>query len=205
MAHLLESIGVALAAFVSTNLDDIFLLIGLFSDRQFRPRQVVAGQFLGIGLLFVVATGCALMALTVPGAWLGLLGFVPVFLGVVRLRAARRDAGPGGSDNAAPGDPRPRTGRWSDLPVAAIAAVTVANGGDNLGVYIPVFATRLRQLAVVAGVFAVMTGLWCAAAFWLTHHPRIGARVRRFGGAVLPFVLIALGLSILSRALPLLR
>ena len=49
-------------------------------------------------------------------------------------------------------------------------------------------------------VFAGMTGLWCLLGRWLVGHPRPGAALGRHGQAVLPFVLIALGLYVLSDA-----
>ena len=82
----------------------------------------------------------------------------------------------------------------------AVALVTMANGGDNLGVYIPVFSREPAWVPVYAAVFAVMTALWCAAGYWLVNHPIIGARIRKYGHVALPFVLIGLGLHILADA-----
>jgi cadmium resistance protein CadD (predicted permease) len=56
-----------------------------------------------------------------------------------------------------------------------------------------------------AAVFAVMTAVWCAAGYWLVHHPIVGARIRQYGHIALPFVLIMLGSHILSDARGLLR
>jgi cadmium resistance protein CadD (predicted permease) len=42
--------------------------------------------------------------------------------------------------------------------VFAVAAVTVANGGDNLALYIPVFASSLQAIPIYVRTFAVMTG-----------------------------------------------
>ncbi len=198
MTHPIEAISTAAAVFTSSNLDDIFLLVALFSDPKLRPRQVVLGQYLGIALLFVGSTVCALAALAVPEAWLGLLGIGPLWLGVSRLRALWRNE----NEETASAEP---SSRWAQLPALAVATLTVANGGDNLGIYIPVFATRPRQLPIFAVVFAALVGVWCALAYGLTRHPRIGKHIQRYGRAALPFVLIALGLWILSRSLPLLR
>jgi cadmium resistance protein CadD (predicted permease) len=79
-----------------------------------------------------------------------------------------------------------------------VAAVTLANGGDNLGVYIPLFAREPSHIPLYAAVFAVMTALWCHAGYRLVHHSALGNHIRRHGRAVMPVVLIALGLWILS-------
>ena len=55
-------------------------------------------------------------------------------------------------------------------------------------------------MPLYASIFAVMTAVWCAAGYWLVHHPVLGARIRQYGHVVLPFVLIGLGLHILKDA-----
>jgi cadmium resistance protein CadD (predicted permease) len=45
-----------------------------------------------------------------------------------------------------------------------------------------------------------MTFLWCAAGYWLVKHPLVGKRIGQYGHIALPFVLVALGLLILSDA-----
>ena len=83
----------------------------------------------------------------------------------------------------------------------AVAAVTIANGGDNISIYTPLFATRpALDIAVIGLVFAVMTAVWLGVAHWLTSHRTIGAPIRRYGQRVVPFVLIALGVLILHEA-----
>ena len=52
MEHLVGLLGLAIIVFASTNVDDIFVLLGFFSDRKFRPRQGAIGQYLGIIMIF---------------------------------------------------------------------------------------------------------------------------------------------------------
>ncbi len=187
-------VGIAVGMFATTNLDDLFILLGFFSDPKFRPRQVAVGQFLGIATLYAVSVVAALLALVVSPATIGLLGLVPIVIGLRKIRALRRaDAADDDED-----EPGARGGRWNTLTVAA---VTVADGGDNLSVYIPIFATRsASEVAAIGVVFAVMTLAWLGAAFWLTRHRTLGAPIRRYGHRVVPFVLTALGCYILYAA-----
>jgi len=100
---------------------------------------------------------------------------------------------------ADPEDQKRDPGRHGNA--VAVAAVTVANGGDNIGVYTPLFATRsAMDIAVIGVLFAVMTLAWLGAAYWLTHHRLIGAPIRRYAYRLVPFVLIALGVLILHEA-----
>jgi cadmium resistance protein CadD (predicted permease) len=50
---------------------------------------------------------------------------------------------------------------------------------------------------VILGVFFLMVGVWCAIAYLLTRQPTIAQVLSRYGNAVVPFVLIGLGLFIL--------
>lgn len=73
-----------------------------------------------------------------------------------------------------------------------------ANGGDNIAVYVPVFATvGPAGLVVYGAVFLVMVAVWCAAGRFLATRRRIARALSRWGHIALPIVLIALGLVIL--------
>lgn len=200
----LSLLGLALVTFVSTNIDDIFLLSAFFADGHLRPRSIVAGQFLGIGVLVAASTLAALAALVVPEGWIGLLGLVPLGLGVRSLLDLRR----GAEDEAEEAEILARerkTQRRIHSQALAISGVTIANGGDNLGVYIPLFASHTGQIPVFAAVFAVMTALWCAMGYLLVNNRWLGVPLRRYGHVLLPFVLIGLGLYILAGARVLVR
>jgi cadmium resistance protein CadD (predicted permease) len=42
-----------------------------------------------------------------------------------------------------------------------VAGVTLANGGDNIGIYLPLFAARpAGQMALLRAVFAGMLVVW---------------------------------------------
>jgi cadmium resistance protein CadD (predicted permease) len=186
---LIASLGLAAGAFASTNIDDIFVLVGFLSDATYRPWGVVLGQYLGIGVLVAASVVCALVAMAIPGQYIGLLGFAPIAIGLARLWAGWR------GDNGKIGEPAAQTGKSK---VLGVAVVTVANGADNLGIYVPMFATRTApDLALTVAVFGAMTGLWCAAAHFLVRQPGLRGPIRRWGRRVLPFVLIGLGAYIL--------
>jgi cadmium resistance protein CadD (predicted permease) len=167
------------------------LLVAFFADRRLAAPRIVAGQLLGIGVLVLVSASAALTALVIPREWIALMGLAPLGLGIRLL--LKKEAG--AEEVREPAE----AGSQS----LAVAAVTIANGGDNLGVYIPVFATNLAQVPIYAIVFAVMTLVWCWLARGMTGWPWVGPAVRRYGHVVLPFVLIGLGLYILRGALPL--
>ena len=182
----------SVAAFATTNLDDAFVLLLFFGDRRYRARHVFIGQALGVGLLVLLSLIGALAALALPARAVGLLGLLPIAIGVKQLLERRRGRQAGTEAVVAP--PRAVARRQA----AAVAGVTLANGGDNIGVYVPLFATRsLLETALIVGVFAVMLVLWTFAGYYLARHSAVAARLQRLSGVVMPWVLIALGVVII--------
>ena len=183
-------IGLAIVVFASTNIDDVFVLVGFFADKNFRTHDVVIGQYAGISTLYVIAAIAGLISLVIPPAYIGLLGLVPIAIGIKKLY-------------------NPWRNQKTEEPVAtagghgrrlAVAAVTIANGGDNIAVYTALFATcEGLEVPVIGIVFAVMTGLWCLAAHWLVNHRAFGTPIRAHAHRVVPFVMIGLGILIIIR------
>jgi cadmium resistance protein CadD (predicted permease) len=196
MEHFVRPIGLAIVLFVSTNIDDGLVLLGFFADPQFKPRQIVIGQYLGMAGLFGASAVASLLSHVVPSAYIGLLGLAPLTIGLKKAWDLRKDAQ--ASPETSPDHAKAPAGHGN---VVAVMAVTLANGGDNIGIYTPLFATRSGyDIAVMGVVFTIMTLLWLGIAHWLTLHRAIGAPIRRYGHRVLPFVLIALGGIILYQA-----
>ena len=59
------------------------------------------------------------------------------------------------------------------LPFLAVAAVTFSNGGDNIGVYTPMFAqyNSVSQVTTLIVVFMLMTAVWCIASILSCKSP----------------------------------
>jgi cadmium resistance protein CadD (predicted permease) len=90
----------------------------------------------------------------------------------------------------------------ADAPrILAVATVTFANGGDNIGVYVPVLATAgPGGMTVYAVVFLILVAVWVAAGRFFATRPLIAKALSRWGHIVLPVVLIGIGLLILLGA-----
>jgi cadmium resistance protein CadD (predicted permease) len=174
----------SLLAFASTNIDDLFVLLVLFAQGR-RARTVVAGQYLGFAAIVLTSLVVSAGALLLRPEWVGLLGIAPFAIGVKGLVALRhrRDRD----------DEQPSL----EIGIWPIAAVTFANGGDNIAVYAPLFARRTwLDLAAMLTVFAMMVAVWCAAAHRLVRLPAVATVLERWGHWIAPFVLCGLGIYI---------
>jgi cadmium resistance protein CadD (predicted permease) len=88
-------LGIGVAAFVATNIDDIFILMIFFSTHRFHVYDIVVGQFLGIGSLIAISALGSILALVFPLYVIGLMGLVPIAIGIIRLiRMRDSDIGP---------------------------------------------------------------------------------------------------------------
>ncbi|WP_133648161.1 cadmium resistance transporter [Paraburkholderia flava] len=187
----------AVAAYVATNIDNLFVLLAFLADVRDRrsgdTRRIVVGQFIGSAALVGASLAVAALLASVPDRVIGLLGLLPVAVGLGKawtwLRSRRSPA------SQPDGQTQPVTQSTSAWTVAGVA---IANGSDNLAVYVALYAGRNAvDSTSITLVFAAMTALWCAVAVWLVRHPLLGAPLRRYGAALLPLVLLIVGCSVI--------
>ncbi len=184
----------SVTAFAATNLDDILVLMLFFSrcSDQRGAFSVVGGQVLGIGLLVVVSLSGVLGRSLAPEPWIGLLGLLPISLAVSLWLEAPPSAA---------SDPPTPSLKAAQPELLAVVAITVANGSDNIGVYLPLFARGSQaQTLVTLVIFALMLGLWCAIAWRLVQLPGPSGFLHRHGPRLMPALLFGLGLYLLVDA-----
>jgi cadmium resistance protein CadD (predicted permease) len=82
--------------------------------------------------------------------------------------------------------------------IALLGLLTIANGGDNIGIYIPLFASSSPpHLAIILTVFFILVALWCYLAWVLTRQKILAQFLNRYGTTLVSYVLIALGIYII--------
>jgi cadmium resistance transport/sequestration family protein len=198
MNAIFTALSTGLTAFTATNLDDIVILMLFFSqvNHLLRKRQIVMGQYLGFGALVLISLPGFFSTVLFPRPWIGLLGLVPIAIGLTRLLNSEVDDAETNTTIEPDG-----THWWNGLlspQTYGVAAITFANGGDNIGIYVPLFAsTTWESLVVILAVFFSMVGVWCYTAYRLAAVPAIATSLTRYGNQLVPFVLIGLGTLIL--------
>ncbi|MDM9383964.1 cadmium resistance transporter [Chlorogloeopsis sp. ULAP01] len=197
MSGLLTAIPTGLTAFIATNLDDIVVLSLFFSQVNacFRRRHIVIGQYLGFSLLVIASLPSFFGRFILPESWIGLLGIAPIIIGISRLLH------PETNEQEGLNNPESSQAWWYNFlspQTYGVAAVTIANGGDNISIYMPMFATHTwDSLLVILAVFFVMVSVWCYTAYCLTQVSAIASAISRYGNPLVPFILMGLGVSIL--------
>ncbi|MBQ4573715.1 MAG: cadmium resistance transporter [Clostridia bacterium] len=188
---MLETIFAAAAAFIGTNIDDLLILMVLFSRidptvlRQ--KRRIVAGHSVGLAILTGLSLLGALGLKLLHWRFIGFVGLLPIILGIRAILELRKGDGEGHDSVYAAG-------------FLASMLLTLANGADNVGVYMPLFmhyGNGERLFTVL--VFAAMNFLWCFIGFAIIKLPRVQKCIHRLGGILLPIILILIGIYILYK------
>lgn len=186
---MLSAITKAFVAFAATNIDDIFVLMLFFAaaNKRLKRWHIIIGQYLGFAALVILSLVGYFARFVAPEQWIGLLGILPIIIGFKKLWELRS----GKREEAHIEKPAAHA-------VFTVAAVTFANGGDNLGIYTPLFASSNSfELILILAVFFILLGVWCALGYFLGRHPTVYRVLDRYGHLIVPFVLIALGFYIM--------
>lgn len=201
MSELLTQISTGIAAFTATNIDDLVVLLLFFSsvNLMLRRRHIVVGQYLGFTTLVIASLPSYFGSMFLPQSWIGLLGIVPILIGMSRL--VDRDADDVEVEMEKEAETQSLFSSFLSPQTYSVAAVTVVNGGDNIGIYVPLFASSTwESLLVILSVFFSLVGVWCYAAYRLTKIPAIAYTITRYGNQFVPFVLISLGVLIFAES-----
>ncbi|MBD2438165.1 cadmium resistance transporter [Nostoc sp. FACHB-110] len=196
MSSLVSAISTGAFAFSATNIDDLVILTLFFSqiNPKFRRWQIVTGQYLGFTALVMASLPGFFGGLILPRPWIGLFGLIPIAIGIRCLLNQEQE-----DESAAIEPPCEATNqnfltKLCNLQTYSVAAVTFANGTDNISIYVPLFASATwESLLVILGVFFTLVGCLCYVANKLTNQTAIANLLTRYGNNFMPFVLMGLG------------
>lgn len=206
MNSLVSAAIAAVTAFAATNIDDIIILMLFFSQvsSNFRPRHIIIGQYLGFIVLIAASLPGFFGGMLLPKTWVGLLGFLPLVIGISQIWQSED------TEDQVQAVSLPSSTAKFRLPFVSslisllapqtyqVAAVTIANGGDNISIYVPLFASsNLFRLIAILIIFFALVSVWCYIAYWLSRHRAIAPVLTRYSHRIVPFVLIGLGIYIL--------
>jgi cadmium resistance protein CadD (predicted permease) len=210
-AGLGADLGVAAAAFLGTNVDNCVVTMTMVAGAPLqRAHRIAAGQVFGFVVLVAVSAAAAAVLFEFSTAVVGLLGLVPLALGVIGLVGLARahpdaefDVEP--AAGAAPRRPwRGRTRgerRAVGRSFTAAALVTIAAGGDNLAVYIPLFRVGgAANVGAIVAVFVVGEVLVTWIVLTGGRHPKARGVMLRLGHLAVPVLLCCIGVLVMVQA-----
>lgn len=182
-----QTVIASIIAYAATNIDDLFLILLLYTRAQDRKQdsRIFAGRYVGIGLLTAAGCAGAYGLRLVAEKYLWLMGFVPIALGIKEFISK--------------GEARQLIEYRQNMLLTTVL-MTIASGRDNIGVYIPLFAGwNGVQLLTMAAVFAIMTALWCYVGKKLADLPLLQKQLTQHRKIIVPVVYICLGIYIIIK------
>lgn len=190
---MIQNIVTSIILYSGTAVDLLIILMLFFAKRKSRKDiiNIYLGQFLGSVSLILLSLLFAFVLNYIPSKEiLGLLGLIPIFLGLKVLLLGDSD-----------GEAIAKDGLRKDNKnlIFLVAMITFAScGADNIGVFVPYFTTlNLANLIVALLTFLVMIYLLVFSAQKLAQVPSVGETLEKYSRWFIAVVYLGLGMYIL--------
>lgn len=190
---MIQNVVTSIILYSGTAVDLLIILMLFFAKRKSRKDiiNIYLGQFLGSVSLILLSLLFAFVLNYIPSKEiLGLLGLIPIFLGLKVLLLGDSDGEAIAKDGLRKDD--------KNL-IFLVAMITFAScGADNIGVFVPYFITlNLANLIVVLLTFLVMIYLLVFSAQKLAQVPSVGETLEKYSRWFIAVVYLGLGMYIL--------
>lgn len=190
---MIQNIVTSIILYSGTAVDLLIILMLFFAKRKSRKDiiNIYLGQFLGSVSLILLSLLFAFVLNYIPSKEiLGLLGLIPIFLGLKVLLLGDSDGEAIAKDGLRKDD--------KNL-IFLVALITFAScGADNIGVFVPYFTTlNLTNLIVTLLTFLVMIYLLVFSAQKLAQVPSVGEILEKYSRWFIAVVYLGLGMYIL--------
>ena len=190
---MIQNVITSIILYSGTAVDLLIILMLFFAKRKSRKDiiNIYLGQFLGSGSLILLSLLFAFVLNYIPSKEiLGLLGLIPIFLGLKVLLLGESD-----------GEAIAKEGLRKDNKnlIFLVAMITFAScGADNIGVFVPYFTTlNLANLIVALLTFLVMIYLLVFSAQKLAQVSSVGETLEKYSRWFIAVVYLGLGIYIL--------
>lgn len=190
---MIQNVVTSIILYSGTAVDLLIILMLFFAKRKSRKDiiNIYLGQFLGSVSLILLSLLFAFVLNYIPSKEiLGLLGLIPIFLGLKVLLLGDSD-----------GEAIAKDGLRKDNKnlIFLVAMITFAScGADNIGVFVPYFTTlNLANLIVTLLTFLVMIYLLVFSAQKLAQVPSVGETLKKYSRWFISVVYLGLGMYIL--------
>nr|WP_252524536.1 CadD family cadmium resistance transporter [Streptococcus infantarius] len=190
---MIQNIVTSIILYSGTAVDLLIILMLFFAKRKSRKDiiNIYLGQFLGsVSLIFLSLLFAFVLDYIPSKEILGLLGLIPIFLGLKVLLLGDSD-----------GEAIAKDGLRKDNKnlIFLVAMITFAScGADNIGVFVPYFTTlNLANMIVTLLTFLVMIYLLVFSAQKLAQVPSVGETLEKYSRWFIAVVYLGLGMYIL--------
>jgi cadmium resistance protein CadD (predicted permease) len=192
MDDILLAVSVSFMAFLSTSIDNLFLLVTLSLHPKYGTSKVRAGYMLAVVIMLAIAFVLAQSAQLIPVEYIHFIGLVPLSIGAYEFYQLIRKKAPPADEVTA--DLSRGTGS-----IWAIAVIMLTHSWDSIGVLAPLMAdTRTALIPWMSMSILVTAALLVYAGQSVVSFSRLRAILIRIAPRILPFLLMGVGIYIFS-------
>ncbi|WP_172187912.1 cadmium resistance transporter [Lentilactobacillus kribbianus] len=187
----------ATSAFLATNMDDLFLLVTFLmvvttqADSQKRASltKVFIGQITAFIVILLIADLGSLGIRLLPTKFIAGLGAVPLMMGLHIFwseHETKRE------------HQKQKIKSQNIISIGLVFTTILADGGDNLGVYIPYFSTLSNGELFVTNLYLLfLICVWCLVGLRLSHIPEFETFFHKYGENITGVILVGLGFMLI--------
>jgi cadmium resistance protein CadD (predicted permease) len=186
------AISVSFMAFLSTSIDNLFLLVTLSVHPKYGAVQVRIGFMLAVVMMLVIALVLAQSVQLIPTRYIPLIGLVPLSIGAYELYQLI-------TKKQSPADDTPLNLDKSKGTIWAVAVIMLTHSWDSIGVLAPLLADTRTSLVPWMSVSVLVTAAAIIfAGQWAVSHSKLRRILTKIAPKILPFLLMAVGIYILT-------
>jgi cadmium resistance transport/sequestration family protein len=182
----------AIATYIATSIDYLIILVIFFSREKGKNsmKGVILGQYLGTAALVIFSLLAAYGVSFIPQSWIiGLLGLIPIALGLRVLFEKEEEEEEEIIES---------TRKFSSLALSMMA-LTIASGGDNIGIYVPLFSSiNSSEIIITLCIYFLLTAILCTVSYRIAKIKYVGETIEKYKRILVPAVFIVLGLMIMN-------
>jgi cadmium resistance protein CadD (predicted permease) len=219
----------AFFTFTVTNIDDFGIILIYFarakSNQNMTKGNVYLGQFIGFTIICLISMLGMVLGLFISQKYLSLLGLVPLFIGLKNLfklfkqktddddvdekhfehdYKLVKNEDTTGEENIK--EESLLTNLSSNFlksilnsQALEVALVTIANGGDNISIYMPLFSTSSWEMLIITFVvFYLLLFIFLILTSNIVGIKIVAELLEKYEKYLIPIVFIGLGFYILS-------
>jgi cadmium resistance protein CadD (predicted permease) len=221
-------VGVAIITYCLTNIDDFCILIVFFARARTAGEtmtisDVIIGQTIGFTILCAISLLGLVLGLFLPVKYITLIGIVPFLIGCKGLYELYKEKSETSVQNKSDNidfecdennnhnqdeNENEETclsknvscllSRVLRKEILEVCTITLVNGGDNVAIYLPLFAsTSPVNMVIVLVVFYALLVVWLFLTNFLVNGKRVADLIDKYGSLLVPIFLILLGFYIL--------
>lgn len=187
----------AIITFVSTNVDEFFILIALYLQVgiNLKRSNIIIGQYIGLTTLILISILGSLGTKLILDKYFPFLGIIPILIGIKGLVVYLKNKKDNSFDENELTFNKPQS---SLKHIVRIALIFLVSGTDNISLYIPLFAKQsIPEIFLTILIFYIFLSFYNKLAETVSNIPGLKMSAQKYKDVLIPIIFIGLGAYII--------